>query len=629
MTVEPLVGGDLVGAQHSAHVVVEDLGRRARQRGEAGVLQPMEVRGQVLSQPLRPFGDLERREPVHVHLGHGLLHRTGDVDVVVAVEVRMDAALQRDLGGAHLPRFHRALGDVVEGEQVRRAAQVQRQRALGEAAELALERAHVGVVDVAVVHPRDGVAHGTVPQFVGHLGHGHHLGPTSTEQRDDLVEAHLVARQHAVEHLADLAAHRTWCLWRTGRRQQHGRFLRGAGVPLGGSMSDEHHLGTVEHHVGGGDLLGPHSTGVVAAQALGVAAVEHREPQRGMQPTLRVADVLGVDGEPRGEREALPLGDLAETVECRPRPFGVDVVERQRRHAAPVVDAGVEQHAEVVAQVRRRLQVDLRRQQQTRRSDGPVILITRACGLVLHPGARLRQEVLHDHLLHVPVLEVRVANREQRIDAVLTRLAEPDQDAGGERDAQSARSVERRESPRRHLVGRTAMARQVVAQRLEHHPLAGRHLGQEAQLVLVERARVGVRQEAGLVEHQLRHRVQVVHRAVVALLAQPVAGHGVALLGTFSQGEQGFVATHASPVAGDAQHLFRREIGRPETSRRLSERAVPALVAAQHRQRDEHLRRIGDAGAVGQIAHGACLGHQFVDRPLGEFHFRTLPASEF
>ena len=63
---------------------------------------------------------------MHVHVGHRLLHGPGDVDVVVAVEVGVDAALQGDLGGAERRGLACPVGDVVEGEQVRRAAQVER-----------------------------------------------------------------------------------------------------------------------------------------------------------------------------------------------------------------------------------------------------------------------------------------------------------------------------------------------------------------------------------------------------------------------------------------------------------------------------------------------------------------------
>ncbi len=119
MRFEPLLGVDLVGAQDRSDLVVEDLRRGARQRGQAGILEPTQVGLEVLAEPLRALGHLERGEAVDVHVGHRRLHRTGHVDVVVAVEVRVDAALQGDLGGAHLPTLGSPLGDVVEREQVR------------------------------------------------------------------------------------------------------------------------------------------------------------------------------------------------------------------------------------------------------------------------------------------------------------------------------------------------------------------------------------------------------------------------------------------------------------------------------------------------------------------------------
>ena len=65
---EPLVGRHLVGADHRAHLVVEDLRGRARQRAEADVAQPR--RGTSLEREperRRALPDLERRERVHVH----------------------------------------------------------------------------------------------------------------------------------------------------------------------------------------------------------------------------------------------------------------------------------------------------------------------------------------------------------------------------------------------------------------------------------------------------------------------------------------------------------------------------------------------------------------------------------
>ena len=100
MRLEPLLGVDLVGAQHRADLVVEDLGRGAGQGAQPGVHQPPEVVGERLAEALGALGDLERGEAVDVDVGRGVLHRPGDVDVVVAVEVRVDAALQAHLGGA-------------------------------------------------------------------------------------------------------------------------------------------------------------------------------------------------------------------------------------------------------------------------------------------------------------------------------------------------------------------------------------------------------------------------------------------------------------------------------------------------------------------------------------------------
>ena len=168
-----------------------------------GVLQPQQVVGERHVEPARTFGDLERGEPVHVDLRRDLLHRARDVDVVVAVEVGMDAALQAHLGRAALDGFDHPPLHLLHLEQVRLAAQVERERTLRERAEPALERAHVRVVDVAVADERDLVADDLAAELVGDLGDPHDLGPARAEQRDDLVDADLFAGEHAVEHFAD------------------------------------------------------------------------------------------------------------------------------------------------------------------------------------------------------------------------------------------------------------------------------------------------------------------------------------------------------------------------------------------------------------------------------------------
>ena len=91
--VEPLLGVHLVGAEDRPHLVVEDLGRGTRQRRQPDVLQAPQVVGQRLAESLGTLGHLERGETMHVDVRRGFLHGPGDVDVVIAVEVGVDAAL--------------------------------------------------------------------------------------------------------------------------------------------------------------------------------------------------------------------------------------------------------------------------------------------------------------------------------------------------------------------------------------------------------------------------------------------------------------------------------------------------------------------------------------------------------
>ena len=79
-------------------------------------------------------------------------------EISLAAVIRMDAALEADLGRASLPGLGRAAHDFVEREVVRRAPQRLMRLALGEGAERAAVGADVGVVDVAVDDVADDVA---------------------------------------------------------------------------------------------------------------------------------------------------------------------------------------------------------------------------------------------------------------------------------------------------------------------------------------------------------------------------------------------------------------------------------------------------------------------------------------
>ena len=168
---EPLLGRDLVRAEDPSHLVVEDLGGRAREGREAGVAQAREVVGEREPERRSSLPDLERREGVHVQIGQLALDRLDDLDVVVAGERGVDPALQADLDGAALPRLAAAADDLVERDEVGRAAQVLGQLPLRKGAKAAAEVADVGVVDVARDDVGDLVAVRLAPQLVGGCEH--------------------------------------------------------------------------------------------------------------------------------------------------------------------------------------------------------------------------------------------------------------------------------------------------------------------------------------------------------------------------------------------------------------------------------------------------------------------------
>ncbi len=166
---------------------------------------------------------------------------------------------------------------------------------------------------------------------------------------------------------------------------------------------------------------------------------------------------------------------------------------------------------------------------------------------ILVPG--LGAEVLHDDLLQVAVPLVQLAQREQRLDALAARLADADQDAARVRDREAPGAVDRVESHLGQLVGRAevrlAALRQPRARGLEHDPLRGRDLAQREQLVVVEDARVGVRQESRLAQHEPRAVRQVRRGGREAEPVELLASRAVAQLGLVAEREERLVAARA------------------------------------------------------------------------------------
>ena len=95
---------------------------------------------------------------MNVHLWYRLLDGTQDIDVGIPGIFGMDAALHANLCRTSLPGFLGAPGDLFIRKVVRPSAQVLCQFTLGEGAELALEIADVGVIDVAVNNEAHGIA---------------------------------------------------------------------------------------------------------------------------------------------------------------------------------------------------------------------------------------------------------------------------------------------------------------------------------------------------------------------------------------------------------------------------------------------------------------------------------------
>ena len=98
----------------------------------------------------------------------------------------MDAPLHADFGGTTLPGLLGSTRDLRQIEIVGRAPQVLAQLPLREGAELALEVAHVRVVDVAVDHVGHVVAADLAAECVGRSHHGHQVISARSEEGRNL-----------------------------------------------------------------------------------------------------------------------------------------------------------------------------------------------------------------------------------------------------------------------------------------------------------------------------------------------------------------------------------------------------------------------------------------------------------
>ena len=262
----------------------------------------------------------------------------------------------------------------------------------------------------------------------------------------------------------------------------------------------------------------------------------------------------------------------------------------------------------------RRLDGHVGTEDQPRAGDRPLQLVERRVRRVRHPRARLGPEVLDDDLLDVAELVVQIAQREQRFDALFPGLADPDQDAGRVGNRELSRHPHRRQPRvgilvRRAVVG-VAGLEQSPGDALQHHPLRGADLAQGEQLVARHHARIGVRQQAGGLEHRAGGGHQVGDRRRVAQRVQLGARLRIAQLRLVPQREERFPAARLGAPSRHVDDLVEGHVRPLARPRRLGERAVVAHVATQLGEGDEHLPRVAHGPPEPRVAQLGGAPHE-------------------
>ena len=377
------------------------------------------------------------------------------------------------------------------------------------------------------------------------------------------------------------------------RRDRRGRRDRG-------TPNRREHVGRRTTRLAGRPAVGTRQAGCIDE-------VEHRGSQRLGEPGVGALCVFRIDRQAFVQQLAGARGLATEFFEVRPRGFGIDEVRRQRRHAAPIVDAGrddLRQHAGT--QIRRRLNAHLGAEHDAGDRNGPQQFVEIRLRRADHLRAGLGAKILDDDFLNVAVLGVHGAQREQRLDAFQSRFADADQNPRRERHPCGAGATQRIQAHLRNLVRRTVVRHAFFAEprrcRFEHDAHRRRDRAQQRDLGVGHRAGVGVRQQTGLVEHRLGGGVQIFERRRIAHLRQRLARGFVAQFGFFAEREQRFFAAERFALARNLEHLLDRHVRRVDLFRGLRKRAVVAHVAAQVRQRNEYFAGVGDEFAEAAIA---------------------------
>src|SRR6266566_6466454 len=125
-------------------------------------------------------------------------------------------------------------------------------------------------------------------------------------------------------------------------------------------------------------------------------------------------------------------------------------------------------------------------------------------------------------------------------------------------------------------------------------------------------------QKPGLVQDEPGAPGHVFERGRAPKGGELVAGDAVANLRLVAQGEEGLAAACGGACPRNLEHFLLAHVRPLPAPRGPGERAVTANVAAELRQRNEDLRRVGDKPAVADLAESPGLRGQRRPRLVDE-----------
>src|SRR5207302_3519088 len=132
------------------------------------------------------------------------------------------------------------------------------------------------------------------------------------------------------------------------------------------------------------------------------------------------------------------------------------------------------------------------------------------------------------------------------------------------------------------------------------------------------------REQAGLAEDSLGRAGHVLEGRCAPERRELLAGHAVPPFRFVAEREQRLTTADGGTGTRNGKSLIDRQVRALPTSRRLGEGAVVTDVAAELRQRDEDLRRVGHEAAVSLNAKRPSFGAQIHQRPLEQLHLQEL-----